>query len=204
MAPLLSRTLAAIVLSAVLAGCSMWQLASRPQTREPVPAPAAEPMDGDSLSVATVRLVPDMEETSPEPLPPASVAVTADWLILPGALRAEPLHLETGLASFYGKRFAGRLTANGERFDPSRLTAAHPTLPFGTRLRVTNVRNGRSVVVRVNDRGPYIHGRIIDLSRAAAEAVGLVHRGVGRVRVELLPTVPESPEAATEAPAGGG
>ena len=157
-----------------------------------------------SVADISARFMPNLGASEPEPLPPASVAVTADWLILPGALRAEPLHLETGLASFYGKHFAGRLTANGERFDPARLTAAHPTLPFGTRLRVTNVRNDRSVVVRINDRGPFIHDRIIDLSRAAAEAIGLEHRGVGRVRVELLPSVPESSDAATEASFGGG
>ena len=95
-------------------------------------------------------------------------------------------YLGSGHASYYGRRFAGRLTANGETFDPGQLTAAHRTLPFGSIVRVTNPRNGRSVTVRINDRGPFIDGREIDLSRAAAEQIGLVQRGVGEVELELL------------------
>jgi rare lipoprotein A len=86
-----------------------------------------------------------------------------------------------GLASWYGEKFQGRRTASGERFDMDDLTAAHPSLPFGTRLRVRNARNGREVVVRINDRGPNTRGRIIDMSRAAAQAIGLVQAGVGPV-----------------------
>ncbi len=91
---------------------------------------------------------------------------------------------QTGAASWYGKAHAGRKTASGERFDPNALTAAHRSLPFGTRVRVTNLENGKSVVVRVNDRGPFRGGRIIDLSRAAARAIGA--SGVTRVSVEAL------------------
>jgi rare lipoprotein A len=91
---------------------------------------------------------------------------------------------EEGEASWYGPNFAGRPTANGETFDPRQLTAAHRTLAFGTRLRVTNLDNGRSVTVRINDRGPFAHGRIIDLSRAAAEAIDLIDPGLARVRLE--------------------
>lgn len=91
-----------------------------------------------------------------------------------------------GMASYYGADFAGRPTASGERFDPSDLTAAHRTLPFGTRVRVTNLDNGRSVVVRVNDRGPYARGRILDVSVAAARALDMLHRGTARVRLEIL------------------
>ena len=91
-----------------------------------------------------------------------------------------------GIASFYGAYFAGRKTASGERFNPSRMTAAHKTLPFGTRVRVTNMRNGRSVVVRINDRGPFIRGRVIDLSRGAAGVIGMIGRGIAPVRVEVL------------------
>lgn len=94
--------------------------------------------------------------------------------------------LPEGAASYYGDELAGRPTASGESFDPARLTAAHRTLPFGTRLRVTNVRNGRSVVVRVNDRGPYSGDRVIDLSYSAANQIGLLNRGEGRVRLEIL------------------
>ena len=94
--------------------------------------------------------------------------------------------LGTGHASYYGRRFHGRRTANGERFDMRAMTAPHKTLPFGSMVRVTNTSNGRSVIVRINDRGPFIKGRTIDLSRAAAERIGLVKRGVGEVRIELL------------------
>ena len=92
----------------------------------------------------------------------------------------------TGAASWYGPKFHGRLTANGERFDMDGLTAAHKTLPFGTKLRVTNPANGKSVIVRVNDRGPYAGHRVIDLSREAARTIGLIDRGVGNVKIEVL------------------
>lgn len=98
-----------------------------------------------------------------------------------------PVFLAEGRASYYGERFRGRRTASGERFDPDRLTAAHRTLPFGTRLRVTNLRNGRSVVVRVTDRGPYHGRRVLDLSKEAARQLGMIRRGVARVRIERLP-----------------
>lgn len=94
--------------------------------------------------------------------------------------------LGTGTASFYGRRFHGRRTANGERFDMNALTAAHRTLPFGSIVRVTNPANGRSVTVRINDRGPFIRGRVIDLSRAAARRIGMIHRGHAPVKLELL------------------
>ncbi len=88
-----------------------------------------------------------------------------------------------GLASFYRE---GHETASGEKFDASELTAAHPTLPFGTKLRVTDVKTGRSVTVRVNDRGPYVPGRVVDVSYSAAEALGIVGRGVADVRLDVV------------------
>ncbi len=91
-----------------------------------------------------------------------------------------------GMASYYGHDFSGNKTATGERFNPEGLTAAHRTLPFGTRVRVTNTRNGRSVVVRINDRGPFIRGRIIDLSLGAARTLGMMSSGVAPVKVEVL------------------
>jgi rare lipoprotein A len=92
----------------------------------------------------------------------------------------------SGEASYYGKELAGERTASGERFDPSGLTAAHPTLPMGSRVRVTNTHNGRSVVVRINDRGPFSRRRIIDLSYAAAKRLGMIASGIAHVRLELL------------------
>jgi rare lipoprotein A len=88
-----------------------------------------------------------------------------------------------GLASFYTE---GTRTANGEKFDTHELTAAHPTLPFGTRLRVTNVASGRSVTVRVNDRGPYVSGRVVDVSYSAANALGMVGQGVAKVKLDVV------------------
>ncbi|PTU76310.1 septal ring lytic transglycosylase RlpA family protein [Pseudomonas mangrovi] len=93
---------------------------------------------------------------------------------------------ETGKASWYGPQHHGKRTASGERFDQNALTAAHRELPFGSRVRVTNLNNDRSVVVRINDRGPYARGRIIDVSRAAAQALDMVRAGVVPVRVERL------------------
>jgi rare lipoprotein A len=88
-----------------------------------------------------------------------------------------------GLASFYAE---GQQTASGEKFDPNELTAAHPTLPFGTRLRVTNVANGRSVTVRINDRGPFVAGRSVDVSYSAAERIGIIERGVMKVKLDVV------------------
>lgn len=125
--------------------------------------------------------------------------------------RREELVTE-GLASWYGQEFAGRTTANGEIFDPNELTAAHRTLPFGTLVRVTNSRNGASVVVRINDRGPFIHSRIIDLSYAAAKEIDMVEIGVTPVRIEIVrlasrdeppaPYVVSVEEPAEKAPTG--
>jgi len=94
--------------------------------------------------------------------------------------------IKGGMASWYGPGFHGRRTANGERFNQYALTAAHKSLPFGTRVKVTNLRNGQSVVVRINDRGPYAHGRVIDLSKGAAQAIGVHSSGVAKVALDIL------------------
>lgn len=96
---------------------------------------------------------------------------------------AETHTASQGLASFYTE---GTRTANGEKFDTYQMTAAHPTLPFGTKLRVTNVATGRSVTVRVNDRGPYVPGRVVDVSYSAADALGMVGRGVAKVKLDVV------------------
>lgn len=119
---------------------------------------------------------------------PAEVELPGDAVDITSIEPAAPAttSLGSGVASYYGRRFHGRRTANGERFDMHELTAAHRTLPFGSRVRVTNPRTGASVVVRINDRGPFTRGRTIDLSRAAAEEIGLIRRGHGNVELELL------------------
>jgi peptidoglycan lytic transglycosylase len=95
-------------------------------------------------------------------------------------------HTETGLASWYGHPYHGRTAANGELYDMEKLTAAHRTLPFGTQVRVTNLSNDRAVEVRIIDRGPFIDGRIIDVSHAAAEAIGMIGAGIAQVRLDVL------------------
>src|SRR5581483_4035994 len=91
-----------------------------------------------------------------------------------------------GIASWYGPGFHGRYTANGEIYDENDVTAAHPTLPLPSMVRVTNLENGRSIAVRVNDRGPFVGGRIIDLSRRSAQLLGIEEQGTARVRVQVL------------------
>ena len=103
------------------------------------------------------------------------LSACASQSLSPGGYSAE------GKASYYGARHHGNKTASGERFDQHALTAAHRSLPFGTRVRVTNLRNDKQVVVRINDRGPFAKGRVIDLSRAAAAAIGLVQSGTAQV-----------------------
>jgi rare lipoprotein A len=94
---------------------------------------------------------------------------------------------QVGVASWYGPGFHGRQTASGEIFDQDGLTAAHRKLPLGTEVKVTNLENGRSILVEINDRGPYVKGRVIDLSRAAARRLGLLEEGLGKVRIEATP-----------------
>jgi rare lipoprotein A len=129
--------------------------------------------------------------------------------------REQPDYDETGIASWYGPDFYGKYTANGELYDGNALTAAHRTLPMPVNVRVTNLDNGKSIIVRVNDRGPYARGRIIDLSRRAAELLDVVQSGTARVRVTYLSradlsgggpppseTPPEIANALPAAPAG--
>lgn len=99
---------------------------------------------------------------------------------------AQSTELQKGKASYYGTKFDGKTTANGEIFDMNKFTAAHPKLPFNTMVRVTNVQNNKSVVVRINDRGPFSKYRIIDLSKAAAEQIGMIEKGIVTVTIEVL------------------
>jgi rare lipoprotein A len=108
---------------------------------------------------------------------------------------------QVGTASWYGSDFEGRLTASGEPFNMDDLTAAHPTLPLGSLVRVTNLQNGRRTYVRINDRGPVVEGRIIDLSRRAAEILQFKGQGLQQVRLELITTEPQPDEIAMLHPA---
>jgi rare lipoprotein A len=123
--------------------------------------------------------VPKPAVRSPRELEPAAPVVR-----LPPP--AQPTMTETGLASWYGPKFHGKRTASGEIFNQEKFTAAHPSLPWGSRVKVVNLANGKSVEVRINDRGPYGKGRIIDVSRAAARVLGMMGSGITTVRVEWL------------------
>jgi rare lipoprotein A len=111
----------------------------------------------------------------------------------------KPIHVQTGIASWY----RDHRTASGERFNVNAMAAAHRTLPFGSKVRVIDLRTGHSVIVRINDRGPYIRGRIIDLTVGAARELGTYHRGIVRVRIEVLREIPvlEKPNLRTAASA---
>lgn len=153
-----------------------------------LPGTAGHSQDSESRPVvqptfsgqfAPYRALPDTPQPGPE-------AVDLDTFDPP--IEAEPAAttMGSGVASYYGKRFHGRRTANGERFDMHGYTAAHRTLPFGSKVRVTNPTTGKSVTVRINDRGPFSRNRTIDLSRRAAEDIGLIARGHGPVELALL------------------
>jgi rare lipoprotein A len=114
------------------------------------------------------------------------VAVVMSCVSRP-ALIQKPAYVAVGLASYYGRKFQGRRTASGERYNMYALTAAHPVLEFGSRVEVTNLKNGRKVRVRINDRGPFKKGRIIDLSYAAAKKIGMLTRGLVKVRLRVVP-----------------
>lgn len=175
-----ARFFALSLLTAVLAGCAT-------PPAGPVQGAAADPLP------AVVPVVPQgpaspqprSGDTVTEPAGAAAAERSADGARSPDESRDSAGVLEKGLASWYGSKFHGRRTASGERFDRHAFTAAHRTLPFGTRVRVRSVVTGQEVVVRINDRGPFKRSRVIDLSQAAFNALGLQGRGV--TQVELLP-----------------
>ncbi len=117
---------------------------------------------------------------------PTLLLLAISALLFGAAAGCAPRYVEEGKATWYGPGFVGKHTANGERFWPCRLTAAHKTLPFDARVKVTNLQNGKTVRVRINDRGPFGEGRIIDLSRSAAAAIQMVRAGVVDVRIEVV------------------
>lgn len=126
-----------------------------------------------------------VQNTLPPLVISAALAAACICMIAASATGASPPSQQEGLASVYGKHFNGQTTASGERYDSRALTAAHRTLPLGTQIRVTNLENGKSVRVRINDRGPHVRGRIVDLSSSAAAALGF-STGIARIRVEIL------------------
>src|SRR5689334_3066042 len=131
------------------------------------------------------------------PNPPATPPIEPMATLAP----PEPTYEEVGTASWYGPWHQGKKTASGEKFDQNKLTAAHPSLPLGTEAVVTNLENGRQVEVTINDRGPYVGDRSIDLSKTAARELGFKEKGVARVKIEVLPDTADPVETASAAPA---
>jgi rare lipoprotein A len=150
-----------------LVGCS-----HKPATVKVSPAPPIEQEEGGTAT-APVTVAKTTELNKPE------IRVPLD---------TKPLLIETGIASWYGPPYHNRRGSNGEIYDMHAMTAAHRTLPLGSIVRVTNIESRNSVIVRITDRGPFIGGRIIDLSQAAAKEIGLVQKGTGQVRLEVLTT----------------
>jgi rare lipoprotein A len=148
----------------------------------PLAASTAATPDTTGIETATSAAIIELVPVQPD----AEVTAPAPAIEAPAASAPQETVLGRGSASYYAAKFDGRRTASGERFDNDEMTAAHRTLPFGSLVRVTNPANGRSVVVRVNDRGPFTRGRLIDVSRAAAEELGMVARGHAQVELALI------------------
>jgi rare lipoprotein A len=163
------RGVALTLAAASLAACAQSNVASRNSAFAPSTRQAALHRDAPRVSVVRRR--------APAPDHLALAKPTPEHLAL-----AKPTS-GGGVASFYSYDTE---TASGEKFDPNELTAAHPTLPFGTKLRVTNTSTGRSVTVRVNDRGPYVPGRVVDVSYSAAQALGMVRSGTANVKLDVV------------------
>jgi rare lipoprotein A len=161
------RPLAVVLGAALLAGCAQSSVVSR-NSEFAGPSREASLQRGQTASFATNRRVAAAKKHTP----------------FARHNGAAPTQIASrGIASFYTE---DQETASGEKFDTNDLTAAHPTLPFGTRLRVTNVATGRSVTVRVNDRGPYVPGRVVDVSHSAADALGMVRSGIAEVKLDVV------------------
>ena len=140
--------------------------------------------------VASTDLYDPFEPLAPEPVqavaPKAPVVVQPPVVAPPTPAKTLVVSTSTGEASWYGPGFFGNRTANGEVFRPGTMTAAHRTLPFGTKVKVTNLRNGKETIVRINDRGPFSGHRVIDIAHGAAQHLGLVSSGIAQVRLEVL------------------
>ena len=139
-------------------------------------------LDQDSTDNRNVNAVLTPEEIKP-PIDATPVAVLPEPKL---KLVPDVVRVITGEASWYGPGFYGNYTANGEIYRQGTMTAAHRTLPFGTKVRVTNLRNGRSAVIRINDRGPFVDHRVIDLGHGAASSLGLISSGIAQVKLEVL------------------
>lgn len=168
---LLIPLLLLVFLPVVLTGCGEHKVA---RSSAPTPPPISEP---DSAGDSTDSRLPKTTVNSDPDLDKAALRIPID---------AKPLLIETGLASWYGAPYHNRRGSNGELYNMHAMTAAHRTLPLGSIVRVTNVKTGHSALVRITDRGPFVEGRVLDLSQAAAKRLDVVQAGVAMVRIEVL------------------
>ncbi|MFN8830637.1 MAG: septal ring lytic transglycosylase RlpA family protein [Labrys sp. (in: a-proteobacteria)] len=175
------RLVALGVLSLPLAGCLLPLPIEMADERSAAPASSA-PVASATTTPGDMLSLEDLPVSRPG-LAYAAAANPDDMIATPVALSGTAA---VGMASYYGRELHGRRKANGELFDMNELTAAHRTWPFGTMVRVTNLSNGKSVVVRISDRGPFARGRVIDVSLAAAKELDFVRRGVTKVRIDKL------------------
>ena len=154
---------------------------------QPLQPFGSEVEDAEMVEAEDSEVVEDVPASDPssQSAPKPETAITAP-AVQPPPAQPNVVSVSTGEASWYGPGFYGNRTASGEVFRPGTLTAAHRTLPFGTKVRVTNLWNGRSAVVRINDRGPFIGHRVIDLAHGAATQLGLVASGIAQVKLEVL------------------
>ncbi|HUA90540.1 MAG TPA: septal ring lytic transglycosylase RlpA family protein [Steroidobacteraceae bacterium] len=187
-----ARAAALAVCVVALAGCSL----TRTHPQPPAPAPAVVPPPPANLD-SVPDAIPRQEPRSAHGNPPFYEVMGQRYTVLAAA----DGYLERGVASWYGPTFHGGSTSSGEPYDMYGMTAAHKTLPLPTYVRVTNLRNGKSVVVRVNDRGPFVANRLIDLSYTAASRLDMLREGTTLVEVRALtPGVPDDLSRSTQAP----
>jgi rare lipoprotein A (peptidoglycan hydrolase) len=179
------------LLRATLFGAAL--LAAPPVLAEDSPTPGIEPQVQQAApqpAQTTAQQTEKATRSAKKPVaakaPTAKAKAKAVVREAKRASKANGDHAQVGVASWYGKQFARQKTANGEKFSPNMPTAAHRTLPLGTHVKVTNLATGQSTTVRVNDRGPYEGGRVIDLSQSAAKDIGMKHDGVAPVKIEVV------------------
>jgi rare lipoprotein A len=177
-----AKAFTALIIMGALAGCHKSK-----QAYVPPPAAATAPV---VVATGSAPGKPSAAKKEPAPLAPATTNATDDA----DALNGKPVSTEIGMASWYGPPYHNHQAADGSVFDQNALTAAHRTLPMGTMVRVTNVATNESVVVKITDRGPFVAGRTLDLSLAAAKAIGVYRAGVAKVKVEAFARPGSDPE----------
>lgn len=185
-------------LSFVISSCVIVHVAGCAPTVEPpqvAPAVAANPAPNPQVEARAHEIAADAKAKAKKTeRAEGKQDLVKDEVKVKTDAEGRPIVEQTGEASWYGRYHHGRKTANGERFDQNRLTAAHPTLPLGTQATITNLDNGKSVRVIINDRGPYAKGRDLDLSRAAARQIGVTEHGAAPVRIDAVVTPQPQPE----------